>query len=117
MALLWLGATRKSWEGFRRQPEEQRGVQLARGIDAGSNTVIRPRLAAERRTQMSNRRRGAQTDGVGGGGEDAGRWWLEGVLFTHIFHGREDFFWPGRRGGLSLSREGLATSSRRSSYD
>ena len=70
-------------------------MQLARGIDAGTKTVIGPRLATERRTQMSNRRRGAQTDGVGGGGEDAGRWWLEGVLFTHIFTHARIFFGQG----------------------
>ena len=89
-----LNGTSISWSntqipgGFRRQPEEQRGMQLARGMDAGTKTVIGPRLAAERRTQMSHRRRGARRDGVGRGRRETVRLLGAGgsrAFYSHTF--------------------------------
>ena len=78
---------------FRRQPDGQRGAQLARGIDSGTRTGIRPRLAAERRTQVSHGRRGALTDGVGGGGKRGGDCCAL-VARGRSIHGRTDArFW------------------------
>ena len=70
-------------------------MQLSRGIEAGTKTVIGPRLAAERRTRKSHKRRGAWMDGVGRGrGETVRLLGASGsrAFYSHTFSHTRGFF-------------------------